>query len=106
MLASHLGDGAEGTQSVATFRNLQVGEMLWGDADAMVIGQRADRCRSKHRPLLLNPTENTIGHVADLFTTKDTDQPIDLWPRLQQRFPLSLGQATRYQNSLDLPLFF
>ena len=104
VLAAHLRNRAERAQPVAAFGDLQKGEVPRRDPQPVAIVQRPRRGRLKHRPLLVQPADQPIGHLGHLLAAEDAHQVVDLGQRLQQLFLLALGQAAGDDHAADVPL--
>ena len=76
------------------------------DAEAVGIGQSADRRGLEDGPLLFEMPYQPVGDAGDLLPAEDADEVVDVGPLNQQIILLPLGQAARDDDATgpSLPL--
>ncbi len=104
MLASHLWNGTKRAKAIASFGDLEIGEMFGSDLKSIGIRKGSDRSRSENGSLFFQSTDKPISDPGDLFTTKDTYQPIDIRAAFEQLFTLTFGQTARNDDATNLAL--
>ena len=111
VLTAHLGDGAESTQAVATFGDLQVGKMPRRDPQARAIGKRRCGGGAKHAPLLIEAADEAVRNFGDLLAAENADDVIDVGAFFEQGLFFALRQApgddypTRVAAALEIEHF-
>ena len=100
----HFGDRAERTQTVATFRNLEIGKVPGGDSQPVSIRKRLGRRRSKHGPLLVEMADQTVCHAGHLLASKHAHDMVNRRPRLEQGALIALGKASGHDDASGLAL--
>src|SRR6266436_5882886 len=73
------------------------------DAEAIAVGQGADRGRAKDRALLLEATDEPVGDAGDLFAAKHADEMVDLGSVFEQLLFLPLGQTAGNNHAPRAP---
>ena len=101
MLAPHVGDGTEGAEPVASFGDLQVGQVPGRDPQPRAVVLGLHRRRAEDRALLVQPAQDPLGDARDLLAAEDADDLVHLGELLEQDILLPLGQAAGDDDPFD-----
>lgn len=66
------------------------------------VGQWVRRCGMEHHPLLIEPAEESVGHLGNVLAAENADELVDLGTRFEERFALPFGQATGDDDAAEL----
>ena len=74
--------------------------MAWRNLQSVHVGQGSDRSRLKDDPLFCKVTDKLIRDCCDFFTTKNTNQRIDVRSLFEHLFFLPFSETTRDNHAL------
>ena len=99
VLATHLGDGAEGAGSVAAFGDFEVGVVLWGHAAAGSVVHRLDGSGTEERALFALIADHAISDLDDFVSSEDADDVVDIGNLFEKLRAHALSQTARNDDS-------